>query len=178
MKTLICITLLVLIFGMSSCTSSDYVPGPNGDYAEITLKGNRELHAELLFVTDTMIFVDSKNSIVGLKTKNLDEIKFEKYKDDSWLIGVALLDVLPALIIAISAVTDNDLSPAVYAMIPAAITSTLYILSSPKSTFDNLNKKSDIFELKKFSRYPGGITDRQFKALLKYYKQDTCIYLN
>lgn len=180
MKTFIYTALLAIMSCTYSCAPSGYLASEYGDEAEITMKMNRSMKAELLTVTDTMIYVLNKNNILGISNKNLKEVKFKKYADDySWVIGVSLYEVLPSLIISTLALNMDAEFGATFAItiIPAVVSSALFVVSSAKSSYDNFKYASDVFELKKFSRYPGGITDTQMENLLKFYGQDSCIYL-
>lgn len=179
MKTQIYLSMLVLICLLSSCVPSEYLVSENGDNAEIILLKNRKIKGELLAVNDSMIFVLADNNILAIKNIELRQIDFDKYSDNSWIIGVAVLQVLPSVVISALASKYGHVFGTFFAvtMIPAVISASLFALSSPKTTFDDLTKVTEIYDLKKFSRYPGGITERQMKELLKHYGQDSCIYL-
>lgn len=175
-KYIIFLSMLCIV---SSCASSGYIPSPYGDNAELILNGNKVLNAELLSVTDTMIFVVNSNNIIGIRNKNLKSVYFKKYKDDSWIIGVGLMEVLPAIAISlVASAMDADFG-SVFAItiIPAAISTSLFLVSTPKTTYDDFKDVKDVFSLKKFSRYPGGITEKQMKDLLTFYNQESCIYM-
>lgn len=180
MKTRNYIFILVLVSVLYSCQASNYTPSPNGDIAELTLKGNRILKGELLAVSDTMILIVKNKSILGIESRSLNQIFFKKYKDNSWLIGVATMEVLPALMLTLLVAShESDATAAVFAvtMIPVALSTTLFLTSQPKTTYDGIADKSETDELRKFARYPGGITERQLAELLEFYGQDSIIYL-
>lgn len=180
MKKLTLIFLITLICLLPSCTPSGYMPSPFGDVAEITLQSNRILSGELLTVTDSMIYVLNNKNIFAIKNNKMKEVYFEKYKDDnSWVTGVLLGEVLPAVVISIMAGSYSDGFAPVFAvsMIPAVISTSMFILTSPKTAYDDLQDRQGIYELNKFARYPGGLTDRQFKDILKFYGKDSCVFL-
>lgn len=182
MKTQIYLLLFALSCLLSSCAPSGYIPSSKGDYTEITLLKDKVAFGELLAVTDTMIFIEKDRNIIAIRNRNLKQLYFDKYHDNSWILSVALMEVLPALVFSITAssynAADGDFLPVFLAsLIPAAISTPLFLLSAPKTTFDDLSNESEIYELKKFSRYPGGITERQLKDLLNYNGQDSLIYL-
>lgn len=179
MKKLISISLFALMYLFTACSPSGYIPSPNGDIAEISLPGYRIVKGELLAVTDTMIYVVKDNNILGIRNNIMNDMNFNKYSDNSWVIAVLLGEVLPAVVLTSLVAShegDAGLTLAI-TLIPAAISATLFALSSPKTNYDDLQNKSEIYELKKFARYPGGLTESQFKELLNFYGQDSCIYL-
>lgn len=180
MKTLLYSAIIALMYSLCSCTPSGYLASEYGDEAGITMKMNRELKAELLAVTDTMIYVLKDKTIIAISNKNLKEINFKKYEDDySWVMGVVLYEVLPSVLLTSLASGMDSQAGTTFAIsiIPAVVTTTLFLFTSAKSSFYNFKDVSDVFELKKFSRYPGGITERQMQSLLNFYGQDGCIYL-
>ena len=179
MKTKIYPSLILLILVMSSCAPSGYLVSEKGDLTKISLMKNRVIKGELLAVYDTMILVLQDNNILAIKNSKLNEIDFDKYSDYSWIAGVALLQVLPSAVFsALGAGYGNDFATTfAVTLIPAVISASLFALSSPETTFDNFTEISELHKLKKFCRYPGGITERQLKELLKSYGQDSCIYL-
>lgn len=181
MKKLILILTLGLICFLPSCTPSGYMPSPFGDIAEIRLQRDRIFTGELLTVTDSIIYVLNNKNIFAIRNNKMSEVYFEKYKDDnSWIIGVLLGEVLPAVAISIVAGSYSDGFAPVLAvsLVPAVVSTSLFILTSPKTSYDDLQERQGIYELNKFARYPGGLTDRQFKDLLNFYGKDSCIYLN
>lgn len=180
MKKIISILIMTLICLLPSCTPSGYMPSPYGDIAEISLQRDRVFSGELLTVTDSVIYVLNNKNIFAIKNNKMKEVYFKKYKDDnSWLVGVLLGEVLPAVAISIVAGAYSEGFGPVLAvsLIPAIVSTSLFVLSSPKTTYDDLQKRQGIFELNKYARYPGGLTDRQLKDLLRFYGKDSCIYL-
>lgn len=173
------IIILAFVSVLYSCQASEYVPSPNGDNAELTLKGNRILNGELLAVTDTMIFIVKDKSILGIESRSLKQIYFKKYKDNTWITGVALMEVLPALTLTLLVGSHEGDMATTFAvtLIPAVLSTTLFLTSAPKTTYDGIADKSETDELRKFARYPGGVTQRQLNELLEFYGQDGVIYL-
>lgn len=179
MKIQIYVLILVFIFLISSCAPSGYMASPNGDFAEITLLNDRVVKAELLYVTETNLIVEKDRNLISINNNRIKQLYFGRYSDNSWITGVALMEVLPAVAFTVlaSGYEINPGSTLAITLIPAVISTSLFILSAPKTTFNNLSNVSDVYELKKFARYPGGVTERQLNELLKHSGQDSLINL-
>lgn len=179
MKTIICTIIFTAIFLLSSCAPSGYMASPNGDIAEITLLNDRVIKAELLTVTETKLIFEKDRNIIAIKNNRIKKLYFGRYTDNSWITGVAFMEVLPAVVFTAlaSGYEINTGTTLAITLIPAVLSTTLFITSAPKTTYDNFTKVSEVYELKKFARYPGGVTERQLNELLKFNGQDSLINL-
>lgn len=181
MKRLICSVIIVMLIMLESCAPSKETALPTGDIAEIALRKGGALKGEFLCFSDSALIFITSNKITAVPLQSVYEVSFERYSSHSWIVGVLLYQVLPGAVLAgVAASVENTEGSAgvlLLGLIPAAISTVLFVTSQPQSSFDEFKTTSELKELKKFARYPGGLTQSQLKDVLKFYGQDSLFYI-
>jgi len=183
MKTVsISIFSFVLLVVLCSCSSGKFVVSANGDKAEVKLIHGKEFVSEIVSIQDTLI-IFATTPVNPLDFPNLffepiEEIKsitIQGYDGSGWGAPVLLFQVLPAALIAGAAASYGSggaLAIGLVCAIPAAITALL--LSGSAGETPQWNDEitvSEIENLKKYSRYPEGMSQEELSKLLKKYNQ-------
>jgi hypothetical protein len=115
---------------------------------------------------------DSKYSIrnilkIGLN--NIKSIEIEGYADMSWVGGVIVLQVIPAILLNIAAISvDEDNFPATLTFfLPALLTTVFFDESTPpKPSFKMPFTPQMKEDLKVYTRFPQYLTDEQYKLFI------------
>ena len=171
------IFLVVLCF---SCAPKMATLQPTGDIAQIKIDTEEIITGQLLTIDihDIYLQVDrgiqnselvSKGLIYNISTDCIESITIEGYTNDNWIAPLILLEVIPIGLLGAAAASVEDVDPirviAVLSM--PAFLNYLFLKnahSAPKvaAPFTELNMS----ELKKYARFPQGLTPTQLTTLL------------
>ncbi len=180
MKRLTCLIIIASLTILECCAPSGETALPTGDISEVTLRTGNSFKGEFLCLMDSSLIFLSDNKVRAVTSQSVSKIAFEKYSDASWVGGVLLYEVLPcAVLFAVASSVKGSEGQGVIlvaGLIPAIMNTVLFVTSTPESSFDELNSVGELKELRKFARYPGGLTQSQLKDVLKFYGQESLIY--
>ena len=156
--TLVCISLIL-------CSCATYEPTQFGDNAEISAYSEYDFEGELLFITDSSFFISNvTGEISEIAFKKSEAIKINGYTNRGWL-GLIALQAIPPIILSITA---QQAAPLALLIIPA-ISLGLYEMGTPPAPGidkGQVNKYTSEY-LKKYARFPQGLTSEQFKEFSK-----------
>jgi hypothetical protein len=180
-KVVILIISFALIVVLCNCSSGKYVVSTNGDKAEVKLNNGKEFVSELVSIQDTAIIfatipvnpLDFPNLFFE-PIEEIQSITIQGYDGSGWGGSVLLFQVLPAALIAGAAVSYSEgsgaLAVGLVCAIPAAITALLFSGSAGETPqWNNKMSVSEIENLKKYSRYPEGMSQEELSKLLIRY---------
>lgn len=180
-KIILILCYLTFIIIISSCSSGNYVVSANGDKAEVKLKDGKGFVSEILAIQDTaIIFATTPNNTLDIPRlffEPINEIKsidIRGYDGSGWGSSVLLFQVLPAVLLTVTAasVSSENVTMGLIFAIPAAITAVLFATSEGETPqWNDETPISEIENLKKYSRYPEGISQDELSKLLKSYNQ-------
>lgn len=191
MNTLKVLFIAVIAVSFIKCTTSQYTVQNKGDIAEIDIVnpnsssvGTFNIDVEIVIVTDTSIIAIQYNDNIPIESQvgKVIEIPFNKIKDieilgysnTGWVLPVILFQVVPAIILTITAITVNSENASIIAplLIPAALTSLLFAVSDTEApSFKGTNLFQEKEKLKLYAKYPNGLSSDNFEKLLYNYGQ-------
>lgn len=182
-KVFILIFSFVLLVGLCSCSSGKYVVSANGDKAEVKLNNGKEFVSEIVSIQDTAIIFATipvnPLDFPHLFFEPIEEIKsitIQGYDGSGWGAPVLLFQLLPAVLIAGAAASEGSgaLAVGLVCAIPAAITALLFFGSDGDTPhWSSEIPISEIENLKKYSRYPEGMSREELSKLLMRYNLTT-----
>ncbi len=184
MKIYIILCTVSLFF--ISCGSGSYMVKYQGDDVEIVTLGGLHVNGELVALSDTCAILISKEKkeqagrILSVKLSNIKSIEVKGYSSQGWKTSVVLTQLVPAVVVGITASTVTDagqgLGIATLLSIPALITYLLYDAASPDPPqWDSTQEATPIANLNKYARMPQGMSEEQLQELLKHHKQTSVI---
>ena len=166
---------------MIACTPETRNLVPTGDTAEIKTKSNKLYTGELLMVDEDAIFMSIKSGqkdisagIYHFPKDKIQYIKIEDYINYKWQGAILGFEVLPIVFLFIAA-SAADAEPAGLAIlfIPALINYAIFAASTPAPPgVEDPFQTEQLVELKKYSRFPQGLNNKQLKSLLSIHNQD------
>jgi hypothetical protein len=176
---LIIIVSILLALNLTSCTQTDFTPDfvdkPVGNEIDLTLKDKTEYSDfELLFINeDTLYTLGSDSKIFRIHIKNIEQICVNGYSDRSWMLGVAGLQIAPAIALGIAANSVNKENSgfllSLLLLVPAAVEIAMFESSTPKAPVYKAPFENRISEIKKYARYPIEMTREQISVIEKFY---------
>ena len=191
------ILLLSFIILFAKCASSVYTIQNRGDIAEIQLITYKSsavnefsIELELVVITDTSIvalqFVhnishdNQLGKVIEIPFSSIKKIEIMGYSNNDWILPVIFLQVIPAIILTITAITVDEENAAIIVplLIPAALTAGLFAISdeeTPSFIGRDLFEEND--QLKQFARYPNGLSTENFVHFLSLYGQTKTEFL-
>jgi hypothetical protein len=130
-----------------------------------------------------MIIKSGQNNISGeiynFPKDNIQYIKIEDYVNYKWQGAIFAYEVVPILLLFVAASAADAESPGSLAIlfVPALLNFLGFAASTPDppGVVDPFQSEQ-LFELKKYSRFPQGLNDGQLKSLLSIHNQDKIIY--
>ncbi len=181
---------LIIVCLLLSCSHGLMNMSFEGDTAEIELSTGSKINAELLMVSDLGLYVRpvravSKASsvhsgkIYRIPYADIRKISIEGYVNHGWQPAVIIFQFIPAILFTIAAASaDAELTAGGFLILYGipVFTYVLFAGSEPDPPgFAGQITEDQLAELRKYTRYPDGLSDAQFSLLLKKYGQDTVI---
>lgn len=176
-RTVICCLLAAILH---SCHPVSPLVRLEGDQAQIRMRDGREIKAELITVREGNLYIKNtaqKGSAMpgGLVYKipapALQQVKILKYANTRWIGAWVATQLVPTFLLALSAyrAETGNAGPIFFIfMIPTTASGTVLALTTPRSpTFSSDSLQTDLSCLKKYTRYPQNLSDRQFDTFLK-----------
>jgi len=182
-----CTWMFILSVILTSCTPPEKLLKPTGDTASIVLQNNLSLEGELLTLVDSTLYVktdfdsdqlnfSNSDEIVSLHISEIQSVKVSGYSNKKWIIPVIALEFIPAILLGIAASSeevDENFGEVflTFSLIP--ITNALFFaFKTPKTPqFKHPFSAKNLFELKKYTRFPQGLTPAQLDELLGINRQ-------
>ena len=161
--------IITLAFFLCSCSGS-YELTKFGDESTISIREGNDISGEFLFVTDSSFFISClyTNEIYEIGFKKCNEVIIDGYSNRDWILPVILLEGVSALTFSIECNANTGTFPW-YLMVIPAISYFLFESGTPDAPGINsgeINKYS-AETLKKYSRFPQGVTQDQFRVISK-----------
>jgi hypothetical protein len=186
--------ILILSLLLNSCSAPAFILKHTGDNVIIKMKNQSIYKGEFLFLKSDNFYlipdeVHSNNpyapkrySVSAINLRQIESIVIEGYSDRRWGVPLLVFQATPALILAMvaSSVNSDNFAPVLgIGSIPVLLTWLLFEGSTPVSpSFNNFGEPENLEELKKYSRFPQGLTDSQIKDLLKFHDQEEIGQIN
>jgi len=181
------ILLIIFIVIISlACSASFRQLKPYGDKA--TMRVNSNIRSfELLAIDQTGLLVISPDDhyerttsspakIYRIPKEQISDIKIEGYSNKNWILPVIIFQVIPAILLIIAASSAGaEMSAAGYAILlgPPALTLILFSSSTPADpAYHNPLDAQKLKDLKKYTRYPQGLSEKQLSFLLRAHDQE------
>ena len=179
------IVSIVIVSGLNSCAPQIRSLQPNGDTAQIILKDKREFVGELLAISDSTVLADlqpgskdrsdlSKRRITEIHFDDLQSIRINDYSNTKWKQAIILFEVIPTILMGIAAGSEDTEPLQVMAIlsIPTFLSLAILASSTPAPPGITAPHSTDQFmDMKKYSRFPQGLTGAQLDKLLTVKKQ-------
>ena len=151
------ITLLLISCNLSSKLKQN---SPFGEDITLELKDSTTIIAELISITDSSIFVHKFYTYQEINNNQIDELSLDNlYRPGTKIFFGGLLLIIEGLM----ASTDSDSNLEFGLLIPPTIYA--FLINNPKTSFQFPIDESTKNDLKKYSRYPAGISDKQLQLL-------------
>ena len=183
--------LLICSIHFISCYPNNRDFRPNGDVVEINTVNDNTYTGELLTVDDgSMLLLIESGEISSRKEKyqvpkiyrfpkdKIQYLEVENYINKGWQGSILTYEVLPVVLLIIAASAANADSPEVVAvlLLPALINYGIFAAATEDPPGVVAPFETDKFiALRKYSRFPQGLTDRQLNALLSIHNQNTIL---
>lgn len=179
--------VFILFLMLAGCSSSIKAIKPGGETVEVELKSGREMEVELIMVTDSSLLIlhtpetrstsSLARGIYKISLTQLKSVKVENYSNDTWITPVLVFQVVPSVLFTIAAAGEGaELSGAGILILfgPPVLTALLLASSQPPApgVAEPLIQEH-INELRKYARFPNGLSPEQMAAFLAGYRQDT-----
>ena len=198
MKTHIILSIICIIglITFMSCASQTLLLNPTGDTASVTLL-NQTVHiGELLAINDTTIYIKIISNdyisttttainprIASISIGSIKSIEIKGYSNTQWKTGLILFEVIPSILMGIAAHSySDDNNPFLIAgvlSIPTLLNLALFKYSTPEPPrLDHPIESTHLEKLKKYARFPQGLSMPQLKQLLSINKQSNLDYYN
>jgi hypothetical protein len=162
----------------AACGPSQYVLTPKGDTANIQTKTGLRFTGELLCIQDSSVYLirgEPESKVIRLPILDVRHIEIEGYANRRWVPSVIFFQAIPTILITVVASNvDVDLTEPVLLIfgVPTLITYVAFEASTPaKPQSDNPKSIEDIQGLRKYTRFPQGLTDTQFQMILQRHNQ-------
>ena len=181
------IRFLIIIIMLSSCSAPKFALKHTGDIAVVNLKSKSTFSGEFLFVKDNHIYLlldesqssnpstVKKYSVSSTQINQIESMTINGYSDRSWGTSILIFQVVPAFVLALvgASVDGDNFAPVLgVGLVPVLLSWLLFEGSTPSSpSFENFIEQDNIEELKKYSRFPQGLTNNQLEELLKMHNQ-------
>ena len=179
--------LYLVILG--GCTGEMFVLKPDGDRADIMLDDSTHITAELITVDEERIFlrlesgwdalqVPEEEKIVGLPTRSVAQVEILGYSNKNWVTPWVALEVVPAVLLSVTVgVYNNSFEDALKGMLIlggiAGLNGLILSVSTPTPPrYANLQMRVHVDELKKYARFPQGLTPEQMSRFAATYGQE------
>ncbi len=173
--------LIIIFITMIACIPETRNLVPTGDIAEIKTKGNKLYTGELLMVDEEAIIMQiksgQKNRTEGIYKFPRDEIqyiKIEDYVNNKWQGAILGFEVLPIVLLFVAA-SAADAEPGGLAIlfVPVLINYAIFAASTPSPPgVEDPFPTEQLVDLRKYSRFPQGLNEKQLKSFLSIHNQD------
>lgn len=160
MKTLF---LILLCWLLSSCAPPDVIMRPEGTMATIYQKDGKDVKGELLAVHDGSILILA-DTVQTIPRSEILSVGLLIDEGRGWILPVLLLQAAPSLVALAAASVDARLIGA-GGLCLAGTTWLCFELSTPRTTFREPMKESDLDELSVHLRFPYGLSDSMLSEL-------------
>jgi hypothetical protein len=169
---------------LTGCGTSEYVLKPTGDIAKVTTDQDGIIIGELLSIQDSTIYLvtdydtarperKAGGAISSCQIAHITSIEIEGYSDRSWVTSVLLLEGVPTILLTAAASSAKANAGSVFLAfsIPTVLTWIAFEASTPAPPKADFPVTSDkLADLKKYSRFPQGLTPDNLDKLRKMYK--------
>lgn len=188
-RTAASLALMLLLVG---CTPTAVISlSETGDEAIVETPQGR-LTGELVGVADSLLYVVVHESegasttrmpgrLVGIAPTSVRTIKIRGYSVKSWIPGVIILQVIPAILMGIAASqveAEGALGVTAVLMVPAGVTALLFGAATPAHPGAEAPLTDDALQrLRKYARYPQGLQPAYLQALLQQLGQQDVLRL-
>lgn len=173
------------------CATSEHAIKNRGDIAEVQLVNYKSgavsdfnIETEIVIITDSSIialqFVDNISpeyqlgKVIEIPFGNIKKLEIMGYSNNDWILPVIFLQVIPAIILTITAITVDKENATIIVplLIPAALTALLFATSDEKTpSFIGRDLFQENDQLKCFARYPNGLSTENFIKFLTLHGQ-------
>ncbi len=170
---------LLVVFSLLqiSCGSVGPVATMTGEMATVRLHDKTRKSVELLAVEDSSIlcfFASDDESPEGgrveeIPVRSISSIEVSGFRNDNWVVGVVLFQVLPAVGLTAAAASADADAGAILAisLIPAALTTIAFAASGvPTPRFEAPISDTELSELRKYARFGGKLSSVQKAEML------------
>jgi hypothetical protein len=160
----IIIVCIVAIF-CSGCYSINNILNENGNNARISLSDKKIVEGEIIMVDSVNVYLKTP-AITLIPFSSIDKLEVIA-KKGKWSTPLILFQVIPSVLLTLA---ERSVSEGSTVLIPLLlITSTTYILFAASDSDDITFQGQDLFsnysELKKYSKYPNGLSEYHFQML-------------
>jgi hypothetical protein len=175
---------VILAYACLSCTALTNTLSPSGDTAEIITVTETKLTGELLAVSDSSFFVNMKPlNIPSAAGMELYEIPFgqmkkltiHNYANTQWKGAIIAFEVVPAIILGLTAASGGGDAGALLLLMAIPPVINYAILSSSTPPAPGITEPATMNQiegLKKYARFPQGLTAPQLQQILTANHQD------
>ncbi len=168
------LTVLTLLF-LSCTTSTVNVRKLEGETATITLKSTAKFGIEILSVLDFQVYSKYQNKIYITPLSDVRKIYIHGYHNISISILKGVL-AIPSLaiggVVGVVALHVDQPGWSVVSFFSMAATVALFAIGDVKAGFSAPFHDIKLETLKLYCRYPQGLTEDQWRMLLKHYGQE------
>jgi hypothetical protein len=161
-----------------SCAPQSKLLQPTGDRATVAIRNRVTFLGELLAVSDSTVLFKIESAIasalpqekiISVRVDDLQSITIAGYSNKSWVTPLVAFEVVPALLLTAAASSAEAEAGSVLLIfsIPPALTYIAFATSTPRAPkFEHPFTPAQLESLKKFARFPQGLTLAQLEQLL------------
>lgn len=184
-KTLRAFFILPLM-ALLSCGPSKDVLNSTGDLARVETNTNSRYTGELLFIQDTLVYLlvegtgtkgmgTPEKGVYCISTSTLRSIEIDGYANRKWQASMLAFQIVPTVLLMISAgsVNSGNVGGAFLLFgLPTILTYLLFEAGTPEPPGAKAPlSESALDELRKYARFPQGLTSSQLTTLLEIHGQ-------
>jgi len=163
-----------------SCGPSIRNMKSTGDPAHILLQDEQLLKGELLAVSDSALYIYvqpasshrqnvSGGGIFQVNLGDLKSVKVKGYSNKKWIGAVLVFQVVPIILLGIAASSEDADAGSGMAILslPVLLTTLLFVASTPPEPGARSPvSPAELEKLRKYARFPQGLTPSQLEVLL------------
>jgi hypothetical protein len=153
-----------------------------GDNASVVLRNHSEFIGEIVAVSDSTVLFNTQPELqspqgsfqqrfVVVQVDDLESITIKGYSNRKWTGAVIGFEVVPAILLGLAAgIADSDITGEVFLIsaIPPLLNFIAFEASTPKPPkFEYPITAERLKDLKKYARFPQGLTTEQHKRFLQ-----------
>ncbi len=174
--------LIIIIIIQVACIPETRNLVPAGDRAEIKTKSDMLYRGEFLMVDEDAVVMRMDSGQTGISDDiysfpidKIQYIKIDNYTNYKWQGAILGFEVVPILLLFLTATVSGVGEPNHIAilLLPLLVNYGIFAASTPAPPgVEDPFPAEQLLELKKYSRFPQGLTEEQLQSLLSIQKQD------
>jgi hypothetical protein len=185
------LTAIFIVLALAGCSSLDTVHY-TGETTTLTVKSH-PVEAELLCIADSCLYVIpaadacakyrlTSGAVYTVPYLELQGMEVENIANNDWTYGILLMEVVPAILMGAAAASygegESFLPVTGALLIPAALNALLFVGGTAETPSVDKNGSPNAYrELRRYARFPQGLTPSQLESFMYSRKQGAVLPL-